>query len=56
MDRLEGQLDARIASAVRWRPEQAVNRNLADTQNRFGDPYRVMDLQKVAEWTDIPSL
>jgi glycine/D-amino acid oxidase-like deaminating enzyme len=55
MDRLEGKLDTRVASAVRWRPEQAVNRDWADTQNRFGGPYRVMDFQEVAEWTIFPA-
>ncbi|PYH87651.1 fructosyl amine:oxygen oxidoreductase [Aspergillus ellipticus CBS 707.79] len=52
-DRLEGRMDERIATAVRWRPEQAVNRNWDDTQNRFGGPYEVMDFQKVKEWTNI---
>lgn len=54
VDRLEGVLNERIAYAVRWRPEQAVNRNWDDTQNRFGGSYKVMDFQKVTEWTDIP--
>nr|XP_001400033.2 fructosyl amine:oxygen oxidoreductase [Aspergillus niger CBS 513.88] len=52
-DRLEGRMDSRIAAAVRWRPEQAVNRDWDDTQNRFGGEYRVMDFQKVKEWTNI---
>lgn len=53
VDRLEGKLNERIADAVRWRPEQAVNRNWDDTQSRFGGPYKVMDFQKVTEWTNI---
>ena len=54
VDRLEGVLNPRIAEAVRWRPEQATHRNWDDTQDRYGDPYRVMDFQKITEWTNIP--
>lgn len=54
VDRMEESLDQKIAKAVRWRPEQAVNRNWDDTQDRYGDPYRMMDFQKVNEWTNIP--
>lgn len=53
-DRLENNLDPRIAKVVRWRPEQAVNRNWDDTQDRFGGGYDVMDFQKVKEWTLTP--
>ena len=54
VDRLEGVLDHRIASVVRWRPDQAVHRDWDDTLDRFGGSYKVMDFQKVTEWTNTP--
>lgn len=52
-DALEGVLDAEIAKAWRWRPEMAVHRDWEDTQGRYGGPNKVMDFQKVDEWTSI---
>ncbi|KAJ9629990.1 hypothetical protein H2204_008794 [Knufia peltigerae] len=54
-DRLEGRMEAKVAAAVRWRPEQALNRNWDDTLNRFGGQYKVMNLQEITEWTNIPN-
>jgi sarcosine oxidase/L-pipecolate oxidase len=51
-DCLEGQLDPRMATAWRWRPETAVNRAWKDTQGRFGGSNTVRDFQDVKEWTD----
>ena len=53
VDRMEGKLDKKMAKAFRWRPETAVDRDWEDTQGRFGGPNKVMDFQKVKEWTKI---
>lgn len=54
-DALEGRLRAELSRVVRWRPEIAVRRDWRDTQDRFGGPGRVMDLQNVGVdgWTDV---
>jgi len=53
VDALEGSLDTKLAEAFRWRPATAVNRNWEDVQGRRGGPNKVMDFQKVKEWTHI---
>jgi sarcosine oxidase/L-pipecolate oxidase len=55
VDAMEGKLDPRLKQSFRWRPETAVNRNWEDTQSRFGGPNKIMDLQDVKEWTNIPA-
>jgi sarcosine oxidase/L-pipecolate oxidase len=54
-DALEGKLCSEVKDVVRWRPEIAVHRDWWSTQNRFGGPNTVMDLQDVNdnEWTHI---
>ncbi|KAJ5692426.1 fructosyl amine:oxygen oxidoreductase [Penicillium macrosclerotiorum] len=54
-DTLEGKLPEELSRVVRWRPEAAKNRDWKSTQDRFGGPDKVMDLQdvKADEWTQI---
>ena len=52
-DKMEGRLDENLAHAFRWRPDTAIDRDWQDTQGRFGGPNKVMDFQKVREWTKI---
>ena len=52
-DLLEEHLDAKLKHAMRWRPEQAVDRDWSHVQERRGGPNRVMDFGEVEEWTNI---
>ena len=56
-DALEDKLDPLMKESFRWRPETAVGRKWDDLQGRFGPDgsNRVMDLQDVKEWTEIPA-
>jgi len=56
-DAMEDCLDKKMKNHFRWRPETAVNRQWDALQDRFGPDgsNRVMDLQDISEWTDIPS-
>ncbi|OCL15285.1 fructosyl amine:oxygen oxidoreductase [Glonium stellatum] len=52
-DVLEGILETRLRTMLRWRPETAVDRNWQDTQDRFGADGKVMDFRDVRKWTQI---
>lgn len=54
-DALEGTLRQDLKDIVRWRPETAEERDWHSTQDRFGGPNKVMNLQDVKEneWTQI---
>ncbi|ORY11979.1 FAD dependent oxidoreductase [Clohesyomyces aquaticus] len=53
VDTLEGTVGKRLRKMLKWRPEISVNRDWWDTQGRYGADGRVMDLQKVTEWSSI---
>jgi len=52
-DVLEGKGDERLRRMMRWRPEIAVERNWWNAQGRYGADGKVMDFQRVEEWTTI---
>ncbi|KAF2201327.1 FAD dependent oxidoreductase [Delitschia confertaspora ATCC 74209] len=52
-DILEDKIEPRLQKMMRWRPEQAVDRDWWATQNRFGEDGKVMDFEAVKEWTEI---
>lgn len=55
-DLLEDRLEERMAKALRWRPETAVDRDWFDTQGRFGGADKVVDLGEIPDddWTEGP--
>lgn len=58
VDAMEGKLEGRLKEAFKWRPEQAVNRDWSDVQDRRGGPNAVMDfgdVEKEGGWTCIES-
>jgi sarcosine oxidase/L-pipecolate oxidase len=52
-DTLDGSIEERLKRTMRWRPEISENRDLWDSQGRYGAEGKVMDLRLVQEWTTI---
>ncbi|KAI8939413.1 hypothetical protein NX059_003195 [Plenodomus lindquistii] len=51
-DLLEGTLEDRLGIILRWRPEISEDRDIWDTQGRYGADGRVMNFREVKEWTE----
>ncbi|KAH0085342.1 fructosyl amine:oxygen oxidoreductase, partial [Aureobasidium melanogenum] len=51
VDRMEGVMEERLQKGLRWRPEQAINRDWQAIQDRHGGEGKIMDFHDVKEWT-----
>ncbi|KAG9523675.1 fructosyl amine:oxygen oxidoreductase, partial [Aureobasidium melanogenum] len=51
VDRMEGVMEEKLQKGLRWRPEQAINRDWQAIQDRHGGEGKIMDFHNVKEWT-----